>query len=130
MKRDVTRTGVRTHRGLVDDLMSYVTRFYANNVRDRRRQSAIDLLIGTTLTNAETDTALAEDSAIAINTTSTATASRVHSGQKGENKVEGSRARSKASDGPSCKKPLFSSCLLYTSPSPRDRTRSRMPSSA
>jgi len=26
--------------------------------------------------------------------------------------------------------PLFMSCLLYTSPSPRDRTRSRMPSSA
>ncbi|WDT36832.1 beta-galactosidase [Streptococcus pneumoniae D39] len=26
--------------------------------------------------------------------------------------------------------PLFTSCLLYTSPSPRDRTRSRMPSSA
>ena len=25
---------------------------------------------------------------------------------------------------------LFSYCLLYTSPSPRDRTRSRMPSSA
>ena len=25
---------------------------------------------------------------------------------------------------------LFYSCLLYTSPSPRDRTRSRMPSSA
>ena len=25
---------------------------------------------------------------------------------------------------------LFSNCLLYTSPSPRDRTRSRMPSSA
>ena len=25
---------------------------------------------------------------------------------------------------------LFKSCLLYTSPSPRDRTRSRMPSSA
>ena len=25
---------------------------------------------------------------------------------------------------------LFSGCLLYTSPSPRDRTRSRMPSSA
>ena len=29
-------------------------------------------------------------------------------------------------DCPDCKKP----CLLYTSPSPRDRTRSRMPSSA
>ena len=26
--------------------------------------------------------------------------------------------------------PLHTSCLLYTSPSPRDRTRSRMPSSA
>ena len=26
--------------------------------------------------------------------------------------------------------PLFDDCLLYTSPSPRDRTRSRMPSSA
>ena len=25
---------------------------------------------------------------------------------------------------------LFYNCLLYTSPSPRDRTRSRMPSSA
>ena len=25
---------------------------------------------------------------------------------------------------------IFQSCLLYTSPSPRDRTRSRMPSSA
>ena len=27
-------------------------------------------------------------------------------------------------------KPLADACLLYTSPSPRDRTRSRMPSSA
>ena len=27
-------------------------------------------------------------------------------------------------------KTLINSCLLYTSPSPRDRTRSRMPSSA
>ena len=25
---------------------------------------------------------------------------------------------------------LYAACLLYTSPSPRDRTRSRMPSSA
>ena len=25
---------------------------------------------------------------------------------------------------------LYTGCLLYTSPSPRDRTRSRMPSSA
>ena len=26
--------------------------------------------------------------------------------------------------------PTYKTCLLYTSPSPRDRTRSRMPSSA
>ena len=26
--------------------------------------------------------------------------------------------------------PTYNDCLLYTSPSPRDRTRSRMPSSA
>ena len=30
----------------------------------------------------------------------------------------------------SLKSKQFKSCLLYTSPSPRDRTRSRMPSSA
>ena len=29
-----------------------------------------------------------------------------------------------------CRQALINSCLLYTSPSPRDRTRSRMPSSA
>ena len=29
-----------------------------------------------------------------------------------------------------CRIPMYSACLLYTSPSPRDRTRSRMPSSA
>ena len=32
--------------------------------------------------------------------------------------------------GYSARTQLFSVCLLYTSPSPRDRTRSRMPSSA
>jgi len=31
---------------------------------------------------------------------------------------------------PSLLNPLFYGCLLYTSPSPRDRTRARMPSSA
>eukprot|EP00657_Telonema_sp_P-1_P001062 TRINITY_DN12301_c0_g1_i1.p2 TRINITY_DN12301_c0_g1~~TRINITY_DN12301_c0_g1_i1.p2 ORF type:complete len:112 (-),score=51.05 TRINITY_DN12301_c0_g1_i1:131-466(-) len=37
----------------------------------------------------------------------------------------------KASGGePSCEGELSCACLLYTSPSPRDRTRSRMPSSA
>ena len=33
-------------------------------------------------------------------------------------------------DVPDNAKKLYESCLLYTSPSPRDRTRSRMPSSA
>ena len=33
-------------------------------------------------------------------------------------------------DAPVAKADLIKSCLLYTSPSPRDRTRSRMPSSA
>ena len=33
-------------------------------------------------------------------------------------------------DSPEIKKPENWNCLLYTSPSPRDRTRSRMPSSA
>ena len=32
-------------------------------------------------------------------------------------------------NGQSCTE-VYKSCLLYTSPSPRDRTRSRMPSSA
>ena len=31
---------------------------------------------------------------------------------------------------PMCGVPVHSSCLLYTSPSPRDRQKSRMPSSA
>ena len=33
-------------------------------------------------------------------------------------------------ENPSKKKRYYNTCLLYTSPSPRDRTRSRMPSSA
>jgi len=34
-----------------------------------------------------------------------------------------------ATDGV-CESVAYKACLLYTSPSPRDRTRSRMPSSA
>ena len=33
-------------------------------------------------------------------------------------------------DHPELAERIFNDCLLYTSPSPRDRTRSRMPSSA
>ena len=46
-------------------------------------------------------------------------------------------AQMKKNTSPFCSNPeeffikaLFQTCLLYTSPSPRDRTRSRMPSSA
>jgi len=63
---------------------------------------------------------------------------RVLTLQKGLNKVDFSwkgvsidadSIRLKALDHPD-KVTLLSVCLLYTSPSPRDRTRSRMPSSA
>ena len=42
--------------------------------------------------------------------------------QQTENALDGNENQTKEIDS--------SSCLLYTSPSPRDRTRSRMPSSA
>ena len=39
-------------------------------------------------------------------------------------------ALSVAEHHPTAQITLYENCLLYTSPSPRDRTRSRMPSSA
>ena len=39
-------------------------------------------------------------------------------------------AAAPAGPAPIIKKKKLDACLLYTSPSPRDRTRSRMPSSA
>ena len=42
--------------------------------------------------------------------------------------VEGKRIR--AYKNVSINEPFFNGCLLYTSPSPRDRQKSRMPSSA
>ena len=48
----------------------------------------------------------------------------------GEDEVaEGIRIIGTSKQNPDLEK-LFYNCLLYTSPSPRDRTRSRMPSSA
>ena len=41
-----------------------------------------------------------------------------------------SKAISNAEDRKKFRKNMIDICLLYTSPSPRDRTRSRMPSSA
>lgn len=45
MKRDVTRTGTRTKRGMVDDAFAFAKRFYVNNYRDPRHQSNIDKMI-------------------------------------------------------------------------------------
>jgi hypothetical protein len=46
MKRDVTRSGVRTQRGAMDDAISGARRYFANNLRDLRRQLGIDVLLG------------------------------------------------------------------------------------
>ena len=51
---------------------------------------------------------------------------------KKERAARNKAARAKGETGKDVdhKKPLRSGCLLYTSPSPRDRQKSRMPSSA
>jgi hypothetical protein len=49
MKRDVTRTGKRTRRGMVDDAVSFAQRYVANNYRDGTNQRAIDFLLGVTV---------------------------------------------------------------------------------
>jgi uncharacterized protein (UPF0305 family) len=46
MKRDVTRTGQRTGRGMVDDAVSFAQRYVANNYQDKSFQKAINILIG------------------------------------------------------------------------------------
>ena len=74
----------------------------------------------------------------------TSTGKRVSYGQAGKAKKGGPRVKPGTSKGDSyCARSLGikkrlskkkqndpNTCLLYTSPSPRDRTRSRMPSSA
>jgi len=46
MKRDVTKTGIRTNQGLMDDAVSYAKRYIANNYIDQSRQIGIDYLLG------------------------------------------------------------------------------------
>ena len=55
-----------------------------------------------------------------------------HEGQKLDELYKGKHGQSEKEyqDGRSDGGKMVSGCLLYTSPSPRDRTRSRMPSSA
>jgi hypothetical protein len=48
MKRDITRTGVRTNKGALDDAVSGAQRFFVNNYRDAKRQLGIDMMLGLT----------------------------------------------------------------------------------
>ncbi|KAM3955932.1 phosphatidylinositol-3-phosphatase SAC1 [Aphomia sociella] len=46
LKTDFTRTGKRTHLGLVRDGVNSLTRYYKNNFSDGFRQDSIDLILG------------------------------------------------------------------------------------
>lgn len=46
LKTDFTRTGKRTHLGLLRDGMNSLTRYYKNNFSDGFRQDSIDLFLG------------------------------------------------------------------------------------
>lgn len=48
MKRDVTKTGKRTSRGMMDDAVSFAKRYITNTYQDHINQRGIDLLIGST----------------------------------------------------------------------------------
>ena len=54
----------------------------------------------------------------------------LHKADDGELFMEFCESESFVFDDQRLKSASFDTCLLYTSPSPRDRTRSRMPSSA
>lgn len=46
MKRDVTRTGKRTRRGMMDDAVSFAQRYLVNNYRDSAYQRALNFFLG------------------------------------------------------------------------------------
>ncbi len=45
LKRDMTRFGRRTHRGIWEDGMNSLTRYYVNNWCDRDTQQGIDIML-------------------------------------------------------------------------------------
>ncbi|GBG59110.1 hypothetical protein CBR_g32128 [Chara braunii] len=51
LKRDFVRTGSRTIRGLADDGINSLVRYYLNNFRDGLRQDSLDLLMGSYVVN-------------------------------------------------------------------------------
>eukprot|EP01039_Chlorochromonas_danica_P001549 gene1548-1687_t len=46
LKTDFTKTGKRTFKGMINDGMNSVTRYYVNNFTDGVKQDAIDLMLG------------------------------------------------------------------------------------
>ncbi|CAK7893625.1 phosphatidylinositol-3-phosphatase Sac1p [[Candida] anglica] len=46
LKTDYTRTGQRTKKGALNDLMNSITRYYKNNYADGNRQDSYDLFLG------------------------------------------------------------------------------------
>uniref|UniRef100_T1HA14 Phosphatidylinositol-3-phosphatase SAC1 n=3 Tax=Rhodnius prolixus TaxID=13249 RepID=T1HA14_RHOPR len=46
LKTDFTRNGVRTHKGLLQDLRNSMLRYYFNNLFDGTNQDSIDLILG------------------------------------------------------------------------------------
>lgn len=46
LKTDYTRTGKRTKKGALNDLLNSITRYYKNNLRDGPRQDSFDLFLG------------------------------------------------------------------------------------
>lgn len=45
MKRDITKLGKRTNKGLIDDGYSYVKRYIMNNFLDKYKQKGIDIFL-------------------------------------------------------------------------------------
>lgn len=46
LKTDYTRTGKRTKKGALNDLVNSITRYYKNNYRDGERQDSYELFLG------------------------------------------------------------------------------------
>lgn len=59
MKRDVTMNGIRTKKGVVQDAVSYLQRYYINNYRDKANQQDLNTILGVEGDDIEED--LAED---------------------------------------------------------------------
>eukprot|EP01035_Chromulina_nebulosa_P022923 gene22923-29692_t len=55
LKVDFTRTGKRTIKGMINDGINSVQRYYINNFLDGNKQDAIDILLGNYVINKSND---------------------------------------------------------------------------